>query len=153
MARSFRQIHFDTLPEAVEEARRLSSLKVTTSGHYAFGQIMEHLARTLDAASGAAPPPAIPWYGKLFGRLVRSKVIHSQPRPGFKLPKQAQAYFWPEDDVTVEAGFQHLERAYNHFMSVQQFPPHPFFGNMSYDDHHQLQCRHFELHLGFVFPN
>jgi hypothetical protein len=152
MDRQHRNLRFETFEQALQEARRLASTPVTTSGSYSLGQILEHLARTLDAVTGVGRPLPVPWYAKLLGRFLRHSAIHRPARPGFKLPQRAQAYLWPTSGVSVEEGMQHLEKAAAAFLSIQQFPPHPLFGLMEYDQHHQLQCRHFELHLGFVHP-
>ena len=153
MSPNRRVLHFDSMPHAMEEARRLAEVKVHTTGHYSLGQILEHLARALDVVTGARPNLPVPWYAPLFGRLIRRWVIHNPPRPGFKLPGKAQSFLWPDEEVAVDAALGHLEQAYERFMSLSEYPTHPLFGRLSPADHQQLQCRHFELHLGFVHPS
>lgn len=152
MAQQHRILRFETFEQALEEARHLAGTQVTTSGNYSYGQILEHLARTLDAVTGVGKPLPVPWYAKLLGRLLRNSAIRGPARPGFKLPQRAQDYLWPTQPVSVDEAMEHLEKAAAAFLSIQQFPPHPLFGLMECSEHHQLQCRHFELHLGFVHP-
>ena len=46
-----RQLHFSSLDEAAADAEALAGGEVMTSGNYSFGQIMEHLARTIDVVT------------------------------------------------------------------------------------------------------
>jgi hypothetical protein len=153
MAEQRRNLHFKTFDQGLDEARRLAAQSVTTSGRYSYGQILEHLARTIDAVTGVGDPMPVPWYAKIFGVLLKRFVIHGRPRPGFKLPRDAQSFLWPTDEVSVTDGLEHLERSAEAFLAIQSFPKHPLFGQLSFNENHQLQCRHFELHLGFVHPS
>jgi hypothetical protein len=153
MGQSRRQLHFDSFDQAMDEARMLARSEVTTSGNYSLGQIFEHLARVLDVVNGVGGPLPISWIGKLLGRFMRNRAIHQPAPAGFKLPQRAQAFLWPTEDVSVDEGLKHLEKSAAAFLSIQQFPPHPLFGQLDCQENHQLQCRHFELHLSFVHPN
>lgn len=147
-----RHLRFDSLDQAMGEAERLASGSITTSGRYSLGQILDHLARALDLAIGVGPTLYIPWIGRVIGRLIRGRIIKGPPRPGFKLPKKGQALLWSSENVTTEMGMQRLRAAYDRFRQVREYQPHPFFGKLTDEEHRQLQCRHFELHLGFVHP-
>lgn len=145
-----REIQFDTLGQAMAEAERLATCKATTSGKYSLGQILDHLARAIDFAIGVGPQMRIPWIGKVIGWLIRGRVIKGPPRPGVKLPRRGQSLLWNTRDVSAPEGMQRLRDAYDRFCAIGEYPPHPFFGRLTADEHHKLQCRHFELHLGFV---
>lgn len=147
-----RDVHFDSLEQAMAEANRLAGCKVSTSGNYSLGQILEHLARALDFAIGVGPTMRIPWIGRVIGRIIRGRIIKGPPKPGVKLPKKGQSLLWPTEPVETQTGLQRLQDAYRRFIQVEQYQPHPFFGKMTAEEHHKLQCRHFELHLGFVHP-
>lgn len=147
-----RELHFDSLDGAIGEAESLASTEVTTSGSYSLGQILEHLARTLDVVTGERSAPAAPPPVRWVARLLRSRFLHRPMKPGFRLPRQAQSVLWPDEEVTVEQGLEHLRQSAERFRTTDPLPPHPFFGSMSRPDHERLQCRHFELHLGFVHP-
>ena len=147
-----RSLHFDSLADALAEAERLSSQSVITAGSYSLGQILEHLARTIDVVTGDRPSPPIALPVKVLARMFRSRFLNSPMQPGFKLPSKAQSVFWPSEDVESEAGLQHYREAINRFDHTEPLPKHVLLGNMTRPQHVQLQCRHAELHLSFVRP-
>jgi hypothetical protein len=83
---------------------------------------------------------------------VRPFLLGRPLKPGFKLPKKIQTAFWPEESVPTEVAWAHLQEAAERFQTVEPLPRHPFFGKMNRPQHETLQCRHFELHLGFIHP-
>lgn len=117
-----RTLHFDSMDEIVRDVESLAQGEVTTTGAYSFGQILEHLARTLDIVTGFKPAPAIPFPVKIFGRLVRNSVINKPPKPGFKLPQKAQSVFWPSEPVSLEEGLTHFREAMRRFKNRNCFP-------------------------------
>ncbi|EMI55794.1 DUF1569 domain-containing protein [Rhodopirellula sallentina] len=145
-----RSLHFDTLNDAMAEAERLAATDVVTTGSYSFGQILDHLGRTLRMATGDIDPPKVPLLLKLFGPLVRGRIIKGPAKPGFKLPSVLQDYFWSQDDIPVDSALSDLKSAHQRFAGMQEVPRNPMFGKLSHEQTEQLQCRHFELHLGFV---
>ncbi|QEG00718.1 hypothetical protein Mal15_47900 [Stieleria maiorica] len=151
MAAEHRKLRFGSMEEAMAEAERLAASTTRTTGQFSLGQILEHLARTLEVAlhQRAMPPAALPM--RLLSRLIRPMVLR-KASTGFKLPSKAQNVLWPSEAVSTEDGLEHLRQAYRKFMSADQIPKHVFFGNMTRQQHEALQCRHFEGHLGFVHP-
>ena len=148
-----RSLHFNQLEEAVAEVDRLAGGQVETTGNYTFGQILEHLARTFDIVSGHTKLPFKPnFITRVFARLMLSKILNGPPQPGFKLPSQAQGVFWPESDVPIDQALTHFHEAFARYQAASPLPKHLFFGKMNQEQHDQLQCRHCELHLGFVKP-
>ena len=150
---NLRSLHFDRLEEAVAEVDRLAGSQVETTGNYTFGQILEHLARTFDIVSGHKELSFKPnLVMRTFARSMLSKILNGPPQPGFELPAAAQGEFWPESDVPIEEALKHFHEAFARYQATQPLPKHLFFGKMSQEQHDQLQCRHCELHLGFVKP-
>jgi len=145
-----RELNFRFPADAMAEAERLAKTPTRTLGRFTHGQILEHLARTFDVASGHAAGPAVPWFMRAMGRLIRGSLISKPMKPGFKLPGKAQSYFWPDHDVPVDHAMQHLRDAYERYQSTDPIPPHPFFGRMDRAQLDQLTCRHMALHLGFI---
>ncbi len=152
MAVQHRKLHFDTIADAMAEAERLAAIPVETTGRFSFGQIVDHLGRVFDIAIGHAPRPPMPWFVKLLGRLIRKTAINRPAKPGLKLPSKVQPYFWSEQQVTPEDGMAKLRESYARFVALEEYPVHPLLGKLTKHESHQLQCRHFELHLGFVRP-
>ncbi len=148
-----RELHFANLDEAVAEAERLATGEVRTTGQHTFGQILEHLARTHDMSTGKIVGPRPPWYMRLMLTVMKSMVINDKPlRPGFNLPKDAEAFFWPADDVDVAAALTHLKESVENYKSHGALAKHPVFGKLTPEQNVQLNCRHCALHLGYVHP-
>ena len=150
--RDRRELHFDTVDQARADAEDLASGNVRTTGNISYGQILEHLARTLDVVTGESQGPSVPLPMRWLARMMRPLILSRPMKPGFKLPKGSQSVFWPEQDVAVDQAMQHFREAVERYQAMDQFPTHPFFGNMSRQQNDQLQCRHCELHLSFVHP-
>ena len=146
-----RTLRFDSFDDAMAEAERLAACQTRTSGQFSLGQILEHLARTLEVVVGTRPlpPPAFPmrWLARLMRPIVLGKAT-----TGFKLPANSQNVLWPSEAVSTEAGLQHLRAQSEVFKQTDPLPVHPIFGKMTRQQHDALQCRHFEGHLGFVHP-
>ena len=144
------QLHFSSLDEAAADAEAFSGGEVMTSGNYSFGQIMEHLARTIDVVTGHRQGPKIPLPLRVVARLMKSRFLNHPMKPGFKLPSSAQSVYWPSEDVDTAAGLQHYQQAIDRLQRADPVPIHPFLGTLTREEHEQLQCRHAELHLSFV---
>lgn len=147
-----RDLHFDSIDDIVADLEMLTASDVETTGQFTFGQIMEHLAITLDLVVGKLSPPPIPAYMRWFARLGRPLVLSRPMSPGFKLPKQAQAVFWPDSEIDPSEAYAHLKESIDRYNMKDPLPKHPLFGTMNREQCDQLQCRHFELHLSFVHP-
>ena len=148
-----RPLHFDRIEDAIAEVDQLVATEVTTIGNYSFGQILEHLARTFDIVSGHTEipfKPSLPM--RFFARMMLPKILKGGPKPGFQLPSKAQAIFWPTEDVDVVESHDHFRQAVGRYQSTGPIEKHVFFGNMTRQQHDQLQCQHCALHLGFVKP-
>ncbi|MCD0458243.1 DUF1569 domain-containing protein [Roseiconus lacunae] len=151
MSTSHRKLHFDRLEEAVAEVERLAKVPVQTTGNFTFPQIVEHLATAFDISSGHQTPPPVPWLIRVVAPLMAKRAAHRPMKPGLKLPQKAQAFFW-RDAEQLEDALSQFRTAYERYRSIDTLPRHPLFGNLSREDNEQLQCRHMELHLGFVHP-
>lgn len=147
-----RSLHFDSIDDALAEAERLAASQVTTTGNQSYGQILEHLARTLDVVSGKITGVNVPLPLRIMGRAMKPFFLSRPMKPGLNLPSAAQDIFWPSDEVSVEDAMTHFRTALDRFRNAKSLPKHPVFGKMSREQHNQLQCRHCELHLSFVHP-
>ena len=147
-----RQLVFKSLDEVVLEAERLAQENVRTTGQHSFGQILEHLARTHDMASGKTENPRFPWFMRLLMPLMKNSILNSDVKPGFNLPKKAQQYFWPENDVDVAQALAHLKASVEHYNEKGPLPVHPVFGKATREQIDRLNCSHCAMHLSFVHP-
>ena len=71
-----RELEFSSLSQAVADIERLAAGEVRVTGKHSFGQIIHHLALSLDMSAGRVQPPPIPWYMKLVTALFRSMLIN-----------------------------------------------------------------------------
>ena len=146
-----RELEFNNLDEVVADAERLASGEVRTTGNHTFGQILEHLARTHDMTTGKLVAPQPPFYMKIMVALMKPMLINDKPiKPGFKLPKKAEAFFWPDQEFDVQQALTHLKESVENYKTQGPLPKHPMFGKLSREQNDQMNCRHAALHLSFV---
>lgn len=147
-----RNISFQSLEAAIADAEQLAGGEVRTTGKHSFGQILEHLARTHDMSCGKVAGPKPPWYMRLMMPLVRGMIVKGPVKPGFKLPADAEAFFWPEEEVDVQTALQHLKESVSNYQATGPLAVHPVFGKLSADKVDRLNCNHCAMHLSFVHP-
>lgn len=148
-----REISYQNLDEAIADAERLAESETRVTGNHSFGQILEHLALSVDASTGQAEVPKPPLYMKIMMPLMKRMVINAKPlAPGVKLPPAGEAFFWPDREFDVPAALQHLKDSVAFYQSKGPLPKHPFFGALTREQNDQLHCRHCALHLSFVHP-
>lgn len=147
-----RELEFKTLSEAAAEVDRLAAVETTTTGNFSHGQIIRHLAITLDIVCGHTPPPKIPFVFRMIGPWIKRSVLKKPIQPGNKLPSGVQSVFWPEGDISVADATEHFRKSLARFEATKPLPRHPIFGKMTKDEHDLLQRGHIALHLGFVHP-
>ena len=146
-----RELTFENLDQVLADIETLANGNARTTGNFSMGQIVEHLARTMDVVTGHIKGPHVPLPMRIFARLMRPIVLKG-PKPGFKLPSNAQSIFWPNEDVPTEQAVQHFREALGRYQSMAVLPKHPFFGAMTREQNDRLQCGHCALHMSFVHP-
>jgi len=147
-----RELEFATLAEAAAEVERLASVETTTSGNFSHGQIVRHLAITLDIVSGHTPPPKVPFLIRTVAPWIKGFILSKPIKPGTKLPSGAQSVFWPEGDISVADASEQFRQSLARYESTSQLPPHVIFGKMTRDEQDLLQRGHIAMHLSHVHP-
>ncbi|QDV52134.1 DUF1569 domain-containing protein [Gimesia fumaroli] len=148
-----RKLEFRNLDEILAEVEKLASEDVRTTGNHTFGEILNHLALSLDVATGRVQGPPPPLFMRLIMPLMKRMVINSKPlKPGIKLPAKGEAFFWPDKEFDVPATVDYFKEAVNYYKVNGPIEKHPFFGKISKADCDELNCRHAALHLSFVHP-
>ncbi len=145
-----RELHYDNYDEQLADAERLAGMEVRTLGNWSYGQILLHLARSIDVMIDGAPfsfPAPVQWVMSL---LMKKKFLTKGLTPGFKLPKNAGRLI-PEE-ASVEEGMAEYRTAINRAKTESKRAPHGGFGKMSKDECDQFQFRHAEMHMSFVVP-
>lgn len=148
-AKQRRTIRYNSLPEILEDAERLAGGKFRTLGGWSFGQILEHMARSLNCSIDGYGFQA-PWFArKLIAPFVKNSFITKSMRSGFNLPDSGKALI-PPNPVSVETGLEHFRQALRRFEREPRRAPHPLFGPLASQEWISLHQRHAELHMSFV---
>jgi hypothetical protein len=147
--RGRRELHFTSLQEVLADAEKLVSSPTTrTLGNWPLGQLLAHLAmamnRSIDGISFKAP-----WYMRLFGRLIKRRILERGMKPGFNLPKDREAGAYPAVASPQEA-LDILRQAVSRLRNEKATATHPVFGRLTHEEWIQLHLRHAELHLSFA---
>ncbi len=146
-----RQLHFDTIDEALADAEQLAHGPYAQLGDWSLGEMCEHLARSLDSATDDNQfQPGL--LLRLIGPMFRKRMISSTTPAGFRMPEQMKPIFMPATGTTTNAGLAQLRTAVERFKSADLPARSPTFGKMSREDWHQFHCRHAEMHLSFLVP-
>jgi len=123
---------------------------VRTLGNWTPGQVMLHLAKTMNASIDGMNVQ-FPFHLKLMGWLFRSRIMNSQVPPGFKIPDSGKQLLDPPP-VTVEEGFEEMEKAVNRIRREPNRVRHPLLGDLTRQEWDHLHLSHAELHMSFLIP-
>lgn len=145
-----RKLSFSNLDEALAEAERLAAADHFTTGHHGFAQILNHLAVANDMVTGKVIPPKLPFLLRLLMPLVRSKILNRPIKPGFKLPKKSESFFWPNRSLTVDEALAAFRQSVERYQQKGPLPVHPIFGKATREQIDLITLRHAAMHLGFV---
>jgi hypothetical protein len=146
-----RKLHFNTLDEIAADVEALAHGNVKALGTWSPGQILEHLAKTMDGSLDGMNFR----FPRLFcvtARLLFKKRILTKPMsPGWTFKgEQAKALGPPE--TSWEDGLRHFRQSLARLQAEARRVPHPILGVLSREEWDQLHCRHSELHLSFLKP-
>ncbi len=143
-----RTLHYATLSDVVRDAERLVTDHVTV-GNWSFGQILQHLAKTMDASLDGFGFQAS-WFARwLIAPLVKNSVLTKPLTPGFKLPASATSIL-PDEQISVDDGLRQLKAAVDRVSHETPGADHPFLGKLATEEWMQLHLRHAELHMSFA---
>ena len=147
-----RELSFKSMDEVVEDAERLAAGEVRTTGNHSFAEILKHLALSHDMATGKIDAPRPPWFMRLILPVMKNFILNSTPKPGFKLPKTAESFFWPGGDIDVQEALTHLKDSVENYNVNGPLEVHPMFGKATRDQIDRLNLGHCAMHLSFVHP-
>jgi len=144
-----RTLHYESLDNFSQDAETLAAGKYETVGSWSYGQILTHLAKTLNASIDGFGFKA-PWLVRtLIAPVMKGRFLNKPMPSGFKLPKNAAALI-PPDGVTTDEGLAALRKALARFADETPGAAHPFMGKMTPTEWRHLHLRHAELHMSFV---
>lgn len=138
--------------DAIEAAHRAGRL--TTTGNWTPGQNLGHLAAFINYAYDGYPAQLghPPWLVRFVVGLFKKKFIHGKHSPGVKIPRVPGGTVGVEN-LTTEEGLARLRTALTRMEQITPPKPNPLFGPLTHTEWMALQCRHCELHLGFLQPS
>jgi hypothetical protein len=146
-----RQLHFDSLDDITADVERLAACQeITALGNWSSGQVLQHLASTMDNSIDGFPnfvPAPIKFLLRLF---MKRRFLTKPMPPGFRLPTKAEKML--PGETSWENALTNFRRSMQRVKTETRRSPHPAFGPMTVDEWNQIHCRHSELHLSFLVP-
>jgi hypothetical protein len=150
--RGRRAVHYESYHDLLADAERLAAGDVEMLGNWSLGQVIGHLANTMNASIDGFSA-TVPWPLRIIGRLLMRKTLLRGPiRPGFKLPATAEAKAVPSVETSDEEGLAALRHAVKRQESETHRVPHYILGNISLEEWTQAHLRHAEMHMSFAAP-
>jgi hypothetical protein len=154
---SLRELELKSLDEAVAEAARLLDQGYRQVGNWNLAQILGHCSDWLRFPMDGYPPAKFPMSLILgFVRLTMGKALYRKVirHKGFKPGSPTMPTTIKSKDSKRDAD------AFEDFVSVVQrfkdfrgtLHPSPLFGQLTYDQHQELQIIHLRHHLRFLVP-
>ncbi|MCA9198826.1 MAG: DUF1569 domain-containing protein [Planctomycetales bacterium] len=140
-----RSVRYESYGELLADAQQLAASNVKTLGNWSLGQILKHVADSIDTSvdgAGFSLPAPVRW---LMTILMKNKFLYRELPPGFNSSKQ----FIP-GETSVEEGIRALRQAIDRQSSEAHRARHPAFGKISKDEWTAFNLRHAEMHMSFV---
>lgn len=146
-----RELSFDTLDAAVEEAQMLLNSGYTPVGNWTLGQVCRHLTLVQDPSVDGYPAwiSLFAFLRPVMRRLLLPKVLSGDSPRGIRTmssfvpPKDA------DDAVEVAAFVASTRRLLAH---SGQYAPHPAFGRLPNSEIVRVHTAHAAHHLRFIQP-
>ena len=135
-----RQLRFAAFDDIVADADKLAASPNTRMlGNWPLSQNLLHLSiaidRSIDDTFGLAP-----WYIRLLGPFIKRRILTKGMSPGFRLPKEFEATYFPAGHSSQEA-LDGLRKAVGRTRSERMTGRHPVLGKMTHDEWTQLHLR------------
>lgn len=148
-----RAISISNQDDIVAEVERLAGQEISTSGTHSFPKIVRHLAITNDVMTGKLEPPKPPWFVRMILiPLMKSSILNKPAKSGFKLPNDAEQFFWPAEEPQLQQAIADLKESAENYKKNGPLPVHPVFGKATKEQIDNLAFSHAAMHLGFVHP-
>lgn len=145
-----RELHYDSLDQLLQDAERVAGDDVEMVGNWSAGQVMRHLAITMNYSIDGFPFQ-FPWLlRKVLAKVMKRRFLTKPLSSGFKTPSYASAVV-PEP-VSVAEGFAELKAAIERLGSETQRALHPELERLTAAEWEQFHLRHAELHMSFAVP-
>lgn len=143
-----RTVHYESYSDMLTDIEQMAAANVHTLGNWSLGQILKHLAQSVDSSidgAGFALPAPVRW---LMTLLMKQRFLTKPIPPGFNTTKE----FTP-DETSTEEGLALLRTAVERQDKETKRALHPGFGKFTAQEWTDFNLRHAELHMSFVIPN
>lgn len=149
--KSLRKLKFQTLDDLMTDAQSLANADILTRGGWTAAQVFSHVAIAINASvEGFGLTMPLPM--RIFGRLMRNRMIKKGIPAGIKIPEHAKKLFVPPSDITLDQAMAQLTSAVNAAKQKGMHAPSPIFGKLTHDQWVQFHCRHAEMHFSHLAP-
>lgn len=130
--------------EIIERINKLTPESKAQWGKMNVSQMLSHNILPMELALQNPKPPRV-FMGKIFGGMVRKKILSPEPfkKNGFT-PKEFRIDSPKEFNENKEKLLKLIDKFKRGSITDTV---HPFFGNMSEDDYGILQYKHLDHHL------
>jgi len=146
-----RTLRFESFDDVMAEAERVTRQPMRPLGNWSAGEILDHLARSIQESFAGSAPPA-PWFARTFiAPFLKKSMIAKGLPAGFRLPKGMEA-FQPRPQIAADSALEDLRTATARLLKESPTKPHAFFGGLTHAEWLNLHLRHAELHLSFLIP-
>ena len=143
-----RKLHFSNNDDIRADIENLLANGFETRGNWTLAQILEHMARAIDASFDGFDF-TVPWFARTFiGPLMKKKFISETMPAGYKFKQPTNIV--PPTDTDQEQALDNYLAALERLEGAAPTQKHPFVGKLNHEQWKQLTLRHAELHLGFV---
>lgn len=146
-----RTLRYADLDALLADAERAVAENYRPIGNWSAGQILVHLARTMNGSIDGLPlrPPwLIRWIIRLF---MKRRLIEGPMPAGFRLPAKA-AKLLVADATDNATGLVELRAAIERLKREPHRAPNSMLGAISREQSDRLALSHAALHMSFLVP-
>lgn len=151
LIRGRRRLRFDSYGDVLLDAELLVAGQSRLLGNWSLGQILHHLAASMNASIDGLDVD-VAWWRRALVRARYRRLMLAGPMPaGLRLPTDVAELLSPEP-IAAEGGLAELRAAIERLSFETERALHPLLGEMSLDEWDSFHLRHAELHLSFALP-
>ncbi|MBB3204921.1 hypothetical protein FHS27_000688 [Rhodopirellula rubra] len=146
-----RELHFDDLNAAIDEARSLLRSGYDRSGNWSLGQICRHLVLVQDPSVDGYPKwmSLFAFLRPAMRRILLPKVVSGDSPRGIRTASMFVPPVELDDVREVDAFAASVARFYAH---LGDYAPHPAFERLPRERIEQIHTAHAAHHLRFLKP-
>lgn len=152
-----RSLRFESVQDIRQELTRLEDAlragRLRTLGNWTPGQVFNHLAMFISYAYEGYPPglrePGAAL--RLVFKLMKKRFLHKPMGAGIRIPGVPGGTVGTEP-CSPDEGLRNLRAWLDRLEASPPTIANPLLGSLTHDEWRNLQCRHCELHLGFLLP-